>query len=71
MRPRALVKNQHTRALISRSKNVTQTQQQRPESPTVTRTWHASKYKVRKLHQRDNLWWNLCPSVPCIYSLAR
>ena len=24
-------------------------QQQRPESPTVTRTWHASKYKVHKL----------------------
>ena len=27
------------------SKDVTQTQQQRPESPTVTLTWHASKYK--------------------------
>ena len=25
---------------------------QRPESPTVTFTWHASKYKVHKLHQR-------------------
>ena len=24
----------------------------RPESPTVTLTWHASKYKVQKLHQR-------------------
>ena len=35
-----------------RSKEVTQVQQQRPESPTVTLTWHASKYKVRKLHQR-------------------
>ena len=27
------------------------TQQQRPESPTVTLTWHTSKYKVPKLHQ--------------------
>ena len=30
----------------------TQTQQQRPESPTVTLTWHGSKYKVHKLLQR-------------------
>ena len=35
-----------------RSKDVTQTQQQRPESPAVTLTWHASKYKVHELHQR-------------------
>ena len=34
-----------------RSKYVTQAQQQRPESPTVTLTWHACKYKVHKLHQ--------------------
>ena len=37
------------------SKYVTQVQQQRPESPTVTTvtlTWHACKYKVHKLHQR-------------------
>ena len=27
---------------------VTQVQQQRPESPTVTLTWHACKYKVHK-----------------------
>ena len=33
-----------------RSKSVTQVQQQRPESPTVTFTWHACKYKVQKLH---------------------
>ena len=32
--------------------NKTHTQQQRPESPTVPLTWHASKYKVHKLHQR-------------------
>ena len=34
------------------SKVVTQVQQQRPEPPTVTLTWHACKYKVHKLHQR-------------------
>ena len=34
------------------SKYVTQAQQQRPESPTVTLAWHACKYKVHKLHQR-------------------
>ena len=32
--------------------DVTQTQQQRPESPTVTFTLYASKYKVHKFHQR-------------------
>ena len=35
-----------------RSKYVTQVQQQRPESPKVTHTWQACKYKVHKLHQR-------------------
>ena len=35
-----------------RSKYITQVQQQRPESPTVTLTWHACKYNVQKLHQR-------------------
>ena len=35
-----------------RSKYVPQVQQRRPESPTVTLTWNACKYKVRKLHQR-------------------
>ena len=34
-----------------RSKYATQVQQ-RPESPTVTLTWRACKYKVHKLHQR-------------------
>ena len=33
------------------SKYLTQAQQG-PESPTVTLTWHACKYKVHKLHQR-------------------
>ena len=35
-----------------RSKDVTQVQKQRPESPTVTLTWHACKCKAHKLHQR-------------------
>ena len=34
------------------SKYVTQVQQQRPESPMVTLTWHRCKYKVPELHQR-------------------
>ena len=33
-------------------KDVTQTQQQRPESPKVTLTWHASKYEVDQLQQK-------------------
>ena len=33
------------------SKGVPQTQQQRPESPNVTLTWHARWYKVHKLRQ--------------------
>ena len=36
----------------STNKGVKQTQQQRPESPLVTHTWHANKFKVHKLHQR-------------------
>ena len=37
-----------------RSKYAAQVQQ-RPESPTVTLTWHACKYKIHKLHQRCSL----------------
>ena len=51
-RPRAVVQNQHTRALINAQKYITQVQQQTPESPTVPLTWHACKYKVHKLHHR-------------------
>ena len=48
------------KAVNWRSKYITQVQQQRPESPTVTLTWHAYNYKVHKLHQR----WSLtCPYV--------
>ena len=45
-------RSQHTRELISTRKYVTQVQQQSAESPTVTLTRHACKYKVHKLHQR-------------------
>ena len=46
--------NQSTyKEVNQRSKDVTQTQQRRPESPTVmTVSWHASKYKVHEFHQR-------------------
>ena len=46
-------------------KIIRQAQQQRPESPMVTLTWRACKYKVYKLHQRyilafeNVLWWSL------------
>ena len=40
---RALVQNQHTRELICTRKTSQKQKQQRPESPTVTLTWHASK----------------------------
>ena len=42
----------HKGVNYKRSKYVTQVQQQRPETPTVTLTWHASKYNVHKLHHR-------------------
>ena len=34
------------RSYLAFQRRHTQTQQQRPESPTVTLTWHASKYKA-------------------------
>ena len=40
------------RGVNSAKKYVTQVKQQRPESPMVTLTWYAYKYKVHKLHQR-------------------
>ena len=46
-RPWALVRNQHTRGLISSWKrNISK--QQRHELPTVTLTWHVYKYKVHR-----------------------
>ena len=49
---RMLNKQNHVLTKNKRSKDVTQTQQQRPQSPTVTLTWHAGKHKVHKLHHR-------------------
>ena len=57
--------NQHTRELISAPKYVIQVQKQKPESPTVTLTWHACKYKTyTELHQRcilkvSNAWFKV------------
>ena len=48
-KPRVPVQNQPTRELIGTWK--TSHKQQRHESPTVTLTWYASKYKVHKLQQ--------------------
>ena len=42
----------NTKGVNYRSKYVTQVQQQRPESPSVTLTWHACKHKVHILHHR-------------------
>ena len=42
-----LLQSQETKGVHQRSNAVTgKQQQQRPESPTVTLTWHACKYKV-------------------------
>ena len=58
-----MLRNRHTRDLISIQK--THTQQQGPQSPTVTLTWHTSNYKVHKLHSSSG-----CTTgavyVPCI-----
>ena len=42
---------------------------QRPESPTVTLTWHACKYKVHKLHQRYILLFGISLLLHC-YALV-
>ena len=51
----AMIKTQATmsthKGVNQCSKDVTQTQQQRPESPTVTLTWYGCKRNVHKLHQ--------------------
>ena len=61
------MQNQHTRESVSATKDVTQTQQQRPESPAVTLTCHRCKYKVHKLHQR----YILAEDAPCQVSCRR
>ena len=46
-----LCKEATQKGVNQRSKDVTQAQQQRPESPTLTLNWHARQYKSHKLHQ--------------------
>ena len=47
-------------------KDVTQTQQQRPESPMVILTWHTNKCKVHKFHQMYILFVAVfCASFEC------
>ena len=69
MRPRQIPAESTHKGVNYPSKDVTQTQQQRPKSPTVPLTWHARQYKVHKLHQRHilkkmSIWWSY---VPCIW----
>ena len=72
---RKSVQNQQTKELISAQKifDITVAQQQRPELPMVILTWHASKYKVHKLHHRYIIegWGCTFGDVPCIYLHAR
>ena len=51
------------------SKDVTRTQQQRPESPMATLTWRASKYKVHQLTERYIL--EFCGVIPSCFVLSR
>ena len=58
-----------------RSKDVTQSQQQWPQLPTVTLTLHACKYKVHKLYQRyilksQNVNSQICYTVSSILDLS-
>ena len=52
MKYRSIGKFKRSSILNQRSKDVTQVQQQRPELPTVTLTWHACKYKVHKFYHK-------------------
>ena len=45
-----LARNQHTRELIS-ARKTSHKHSNKDSSPTVILTWHASKYKIHKLHQ--------------------
>ena len=47
--------NQRTREVIIARKTSHKHKNKRPESPTVTLTWHARKYKVHTFHQRYGL----------------
>ena len=56
------MQHQHTRELISVPRKSHKRNNKRPESPTVTLTWHACKYEVHKLHQQYILERG-CPNV--------
>ena len=50
------VESQQTKGVNQRTKDVTSTQKQRPESPTVTLTWHASKVvRTSKGHAQNSI----------------
>ena len=51
----AVLSESSYKGVNQRSTDVTQIQQQRSDSSTVTLRWHASKHNV---HNR--LWWSLC-----------
>ena len=46
-----ILMNQHTRELINARKASHKHNNEKHESAMVTLTWHASEYKVHKLHQ--------------------
>ena len=52
-------KNQQNKGANQCLKDVAQTQQQRPELPMVTFTWHARKYREHIRYYRMYLWWSL------------
>ena len=54
-----------TTVKYQRSEDVTSAQHQRPKSATGTLTWHASKYKLHKLHQGYILFGLLLGSCDC------
>ena len=56
--------------LLSSLKTVV-TQQERHESPTVTLTWHASKHKVHKLHQKYILITQESPTVTLTWHASK
>ena len=56
------VQNQHSRELVTAGK--TSHKQQRLESPTVTLTWHASKYSSGESYHRQ-----LGPLLLCLYDI--
>ena len=67
--PGVPVQNLQTELISTRK--TSHRQQRRPELPTVTPTWHASKCKVHNLHHPLDTPLVHKSYVPCIYSHAR